>query len=106
MSHGPWFVQGKDIERNIVYVSHTETLLDKARREYIVGNIHWICGPPRRRMLHVKVRHSPEIFLAEVALENGKAKVQLERPEPGIAPGQVTVFYDREECIGGGTVLD
>ena len=106
LSHGPWFVQGKDIKRNIVYVSHTDTLLDKARREYAVGNIHWICGPPRRRVLHVKVRHSPEIFLAEVALENGKAKVQLERPEPGIAPGQVTVFYDREECIGGGTVLD
>ncbi len=33
-----------------------------------------------------------------------RARVRLDRKEPGIAPGQFTVFYDGEVCLGGATI--
>lgn len=106
LSHGPWFVQKKDVGRNVVYVSHAEALSRSARDTYEVEKLHWIAGPPSTRALQVRVRHGRELFEAEVDLAgNDTATVHLNRKEPGLAPGQFTVFYDGEFCLGAATIV-
>ncbi len=105
LSHGPWFVHSKDIERNVVYVAHADDLPDSSRDAYTVEKLHWTCGPPQRGDLQVKVRHGCSLFNADVdVVSDRRACVRLDRKEPGIAPGQLTVFYDGDVCLGGATI--
>lgn len=105
LSHGPWFVSGKDVDANRIYVTHGDRLLEESRDRYEVGELHWIAGPPERSDLKVRVRHGRELLNAQVELAGEGARVQLERAEPGLAPGQFTVFYDGELCLGGAKIL-
>ena len=105
LSHGPWFVQKKDLEQNIVYVAHADRLEQSAKDRYRVEKLHWIAGPPSTRALQVRVRHGRSLFDADVELTQGGARVHLDRREPGVAPGQFTVFYDGDVCLGGATIV-
>lgn len=105
LSHGPWFVQKKDVENNVVFVTHADHLDETAKAIYEVEKLHWIAKPPERRDLLVRVRHGRHLFHADVVVRGNRATVRLDRKEPGIAPGQFTVFYDGEVCLGGATIV-
>ena len=85
-----------------VRVTHRLHLADEVRDRYRVGPGHWIGGPPLPgRELAVKLRHGPTRIPASVCpAGEGSREVSLERGDPGIAPGQFTVFYDGETCLG------
>ena len=104
LSHGPWYVHAKDIENNIIYVAHADELDDSSTDDYTVEKLHWICGSPVRDDLEVKVRHGRSLFAAHVEIDDASARVRLDCKEPGIAPGQFTVFYDGDVCLGGATI--
>jgi tRNA-specific 2-thiouridylase len=104
LSHGPWFVEGKDVERNIVYVAHGERADAAASDSFAVERLHWIAGPPARRDLEVRVRHGREVYPARIDVGPERGTVSLERTVRGIAPGQFAVFYEGEVCLGGATI--
>ena len=95
----------KDLEQNIVYVAHADTLEQSAKDRYRVEKLHWIAGPPSTRELQVRIRHGRALFDADVELTEDGARVHLDRGEPGVAPGQFTVFYDGDVCLGGATIV-
>jgi tRNA-specific 2-thiouridylase len=104
LSHGPWFVQGKDVAGNVIYVSHADRLADSPRKSFEVEALHWIGEPPARRELAVRVRHGRALHPATFDLEGERARVSLAEGDRGIAPGQFAVFYDGEICLGAGTI--
>jgi tRNA-specific 2-thiouridylase len=130
MGGGPWYVVKKDLEKNIVYVAHSERYLDLARKEFTVTDPHWINGDPFTNggakflpslphsqnspaiqphaaplPLQTKVRHSPRIEPCTVErLPNGNLQVTLAEKDQGIAPGQSAVFYHGEYCLGSGVI--
>lgn len=105
LGNGPWFVVKKDIEKNIIYISHKNNLPNHARNQFVVRHINWISGKPDKTGLQVKVRHGPQIQDCEVNyLDGGRLSVEMREGDPGIAPGQYAIFYDGEICLGGGVI--
>jgi tRNA-5-taurinomethyluridine 2-sulfurtransferase len=104
LSHGPWFVQDKDVARNRVYVSHRDRLAVRSRESFEVEALHWIGDPPNRRELSVRIRHGRTLHAATLDVAHGRGRVQLEKNDPGIAPGQFAVFYDGEVCLGAAAI--
>ncbi len=105
LGDGPWYVVGKDPETNAVEVVHGEFLEDHRRREFVVVDPHWIADPPTSSELMVRIRHGEKLWRAEVHLEGVEGvRVVMDEGDPGIAAGQFAVFYDDQECLGGGPI--
>ena len=110
---GPWYVVKKDVEKNIVYIS-LENKAVREKDEFKVGKFNWISGePPHKKELRVKIRHGERLYgctveflpAGQAGMNDSEAKVKLEKPDKGIAPGQFAVFYDNDTCLGGGVIL-
>ena len=80
--------------------------MEASRREYRVGETHWISAPPEDGRLQVKLRHSPEVYDCELTRTAGPdSLVRLESADAGIAAGQFTVFYKGDVCLGAAPIL-
>lgn len=97
----PYYVVGKDMDKNEVYVSRNMNDESMWRTTIELTNLHWIHdassdGEP----LLVRLRHRGE--LKECTL-HGNA-LHMSNPERAVAAGQSAVLYRDGECIGGGIV--
>lgn len=106
-SGAPWFVVGKDMARNTLIVDQGDSPLLYSRRMR-VGEIHWISGeaPAAGAELSVQVRYRQDGQSCTLTMDRDKgAMVLFETAQRAVAPGQSAVFYQAEECLGGGTIL-
>ena len=103
---GPWFVVGKDVKKNTIYISR-ENKAVRERDEFNVGKFNWISGsPPHKKELIVKIRHGANFYNCMIELiTDSILSVRINKPDKGIAPGQFAVFYDEDICLGGGVIL-
>jgi tRNA-specific 2-thiouridylase len=95
---GPWYVVGKDIERNMLTVSH-ERLAPEARPEIRFVQQNWLGdaeGPLQAQYRY----HGPRV---QGYWKDGAFVPEEPLPEP-IAPGQSLVLYRGDELIGGGII--
>ena len=107
LSNGPWYVVGKNAQKNIIYVSHRQNILHYYRRHIVVEDVNWISGMPEKRELQVKLRHGPGMQPATIEpLADGRVMVHLAAGDKGAAPGQFTIFYDGDYCLGGGKIAE
>ena len=106
LSGGPWFVVGKDVKMNIIYISRENKSL-RERNEFSVGKFNWISGSiPENRKLEVKIRHGAKKYECKISFnDKNLALVKMDEADSGIAPGQFAVFYDNDLCLGGGVIL-
>ena len=99
----PYYVAGKDMDKNEVYV--TTNLNDDSlwRPELTLVNAHWIGDTPKEGDYTVRVRHRATLLAAQLGYaQDGTVTLQLTSPERAVAPGQSVVIYDGAVCVGGG----
>ncbi|PLR93760.1 tRNA 2-thiouridine(34) synthase MnmA [Bacillus sp. T33-2] len=106
-SGDPWFVIGKDLERNILYVGqgfHNEKLYSDSINAV---NISWVSGKPVPGEFEctAKFRYrQPDSKVTVQLLGDNKARIVFKEPIRAVTPGQAVVFYNGHECLGGGTI--
>lgn len=97
----PYYVVGKDMAENVVYVSRNLADESMWRKELSLGDIHWIDEAPQdHEDIHVRLRHRGSLLPAH--LEG--AKLMLDEPERAVAAGQSAVIYRGDVVLGGGIV--
>lgn len=99
----PYYVVGKDIEENIVYVSTNLNNESFWRQELTLTDLHWINNTPSsEKTYQVRLRHRAALVDCRIS----GARLTLCEPQRAIAPGQSAVIYDGEICLGGGVVIN
>lgn len=108
---GPWFVTDKDIEKNIIYVSHTESCHGLYGNEFHLTGFHFITADPWKGAEEVdvlfKIRHTERPRPGHMTRQpDGRMLITSPTPVQGIAPGQFGVLYtaDGRICAGSGEI--
>lgn len=104
---GPWYAVKKDVERNILYVSHGFEPRTAYRRDFPIHDFHFLTMPVDMQRITFKIRHTPEYHPAVLEQTGpGSYIVHAEQPIQGVAPGQFCVVYDERHhrCYGSGEI--
>lgn len=103
---GRWFVVRKDLEHNILYVSHgDETPLYS--NACMVKGFNFIPFPPKEKEFDcgAKFRYRQEEQRVHVRVTGGGSlKIEFETPQRAVTEGQYAVLYDDMQCLGGGVI--
>ena len=96
----------KDLEHNILYVSHgDETPL--LSRSCLVSGMNYIPTMPEDEVFDctAKFRYRQEEQRVRVHRIGGKkAEIFFEEPQRAVTEGQFAVLYDEKQCLGGGVI--
>jgi tRNA-specific 2-thiouridylase len=101
----PYYVVGKDMAKNEVYVT-TDLNDDRLwRRELELASVHWINQQPEGSQLQVRTRYRSALVNCDVEFDDAKVILKLKEDVRAITPGQSAVLYDGDHCLGGGIVI-
>ncbi len=114
-SEDPWYVARKDLARNVLVVVQGHDHPALFATEMQVGQLTWVGGaaPDARFRCSAKVRYRQADQDCTVTLDGAQdaasaatvsATVRFDRPQRAVTPGQYAVFYQGEECLGGGVI--
>lgn len=97
----PYYVVGKDMDKNEVYV--TQDLGDEElwKQEIQLQDIHWINEAPKTEKVEIRVRHRAPLTSATF----GGDTLKLSEPQRAVTAGQSVVLYQGGICLGGGIVV-
>jgi tRNA-specific 2-thiouridylase len=103
----PWFVVGKDLQRNVLIAAqgHNHPLLFSRTLE--ASQLHWVSGEPPAFPYHcrAKVRYRQQDQACAITrLEGDHCSVIFDEPQRAVTAGQSVVFYDGDVCLGGGII--
>lgn len=102
----PFYVVGKDMAKNEVYVSKNLNSSEFFRERIELAAAHWINDAPEGgRKYLARFRHRGALVPCEIMCgDHGETFVKTDHPQRAVAPGQSVVIYDDEICLGGGIV--
>ena len=100
----PYYVVGKDMKKNEVYVSQQLNSDELWRTELSLGDMHWIGDIPSDGEYQVRVRHRAPLVSAQLRVDGATTYLALAEPQRAVTAGQSVVVYDGEACLGGGII--
>ena len=106
--HDAWFVAGKDMARNVLYVvqghDHPALLAGELRADQLswvsgkMPHTHWVYG--------AKTRYRQADAPCEVErVDAGSCQIKFAEPQWAVTPGQSVVVYESRVCLGGGVIV-
>ncbi|WP_080874270.1 tRNA 2-thiouridine(34) synthase MnmA [Oceanobacillus timonensis] len=105
-SGDPWFVVGKNLQANYLYVAqgyHNEYLYSDA---LVATDMNWIQPDKLEETFTctAKFRYRQKDAEVTVTVQDDKAYVLFKDSQRAVTPGQAVVFYQGDVCLGGGTI--
>lgn len=106
-SGGPWFVVKKDVDSNILYVSHGYDPETAYKSDFPVHDFHFLTMELQPTEVTFKIRHTPDYHPATLEWTSANTFIVHSKTSiHGVAPGQFCVIYDAEHhrCFGSGEI--
>ena len=105
----PYYVVGKDMDKNEVYVSRNLNDAGFWRERIGLHQLHWITqSPTEGKTYQIRTRHRAPLIDSTLEFVDDdnttKINLHLSNPERAVASGQSIVIYDGDEVLGGGVV--
>ncbi len=102
----PWYVVGKDVAANVLYVAQgneTHWLQSSCLQ---ADDLSWVAGAPPAQEFRctAKTRYRQADQACSVRICDNACMVEFDTPQRAVTPGQSVVFYRDEECLGGGII--
>ncbi len=100
LPNGPFYVLNKDLKNNTLIITKNEEELERKEFYYQKSNFFKEVEFPFKAEVKVRYRSKPLRAIVE------EDRVILENSERAITEGQSVVFYNKEELLGGGLIVN
>jgi len=105
----PWYVVGKNVDRNVLIVVQGNHSLRYS--EGLIGSAaRWVNGIPAALEKNesfdcaVKIRYRQSDQACRISCNGDALRVDFEAAQADVTPGQFAVFYNDERCLGGAVI--
>jgi tRNA-specific 2-thiouridylase len=103
----PWYVVDKDLSCNVLLVAQGNEHPALFKSSLTVADIFWVADEPPALPLScaAKVRYrQPDQNCTLTQIGDEGYRVDFDKPQRAITPGQSVVFYQNDRCLGGGVI--
>lgn len=106
-SGDPWFVVGKNLEENVLYVEqgfHNDLLYSDG---LLATDVNWVSGHSSEEPFTCTAKFRYRQKDSDVTVfpnGDGTYTIRFHDAQRAVTPGQAVVFYEGEVCLGGGTI--
>ena len=103
----PWFVVEKDLENNVLVVAQGHDNPRLYSRSLEAMELSWVAGHPPSAPgeYSAKVRYRQVDKACHILrITDDTCQVLFAEPQRAVTPGQSIVFYQGDECLGGGII--
>jgi tRNA-specific 2-thiouridylase len=102
----PYYVIGKDMDKNQVFVTSDIDDDNLWRSELKLTDIHWINSEPDlNKEYKVRTRYRAPLVTTRLIKDGDNFSLQLDEQVRAVTPGQSAVIYDGDHVLGGGIVI-
>lgn len=104
---GPWFVIGKDVKTNILYVANGDDKEWLLSTSCLVSQVNWFAAqkPQGEYACTAKFRYRQKDHAVSLRfIDDSTVFVTYPRGAMAVTSGQEAVFYQGEVCLGGGVI--
>lgn len=103
---GPWFVVGKDVKHNLLFVAENQENHWLYSDSCLITDVNWLCMlRPLECNVKFRYRQKDHPVIIKYITED---KIMLSYPQmiSSVTPGQQAVLYLDDVCLGGGVIMD
>lgn len=102
----PWYVVGKNVERNELVVAQGNANRWLDSRRLVADDASWTAGrvPAGEFRCTAKTRYRQADQACTVRVDGDRIDVVFDEAQRAVTPGQSVVLYDGEECLGGAVI--
>ena len=102
----PWYVVGKDVLANTLYLAQGVENRWLFSSCLVASQLSWVAGeaPAGEFRCSAKTRYRQLDQACTVHISANGSEVRFDQAQRAVTPGQSVVFYLGDECLGGGVI--